>query len=555
MLKQKILEDLKKATEGLGYPSTDIVLSIPKNPTFGTYSTNLALQLSKLNNGFDKHSPTDIANHILEKLGTPEYLEKVEIAGGGFINFFVKDEELVNDTNLREVENPQKILIEYGHVNPLKEIHIGHLRTFILGESLCRILEFLGNKVFRANYQGDIGLHIAKAIWGIKKKGLPAKELNLREKAKFMGQAYARGSKMYEQDPNLKKEIDKINIGLYQKDPELKKIYELARAWSLEYFEPIYALLGVKYDRCFFESEVFEDGKKVVLENIRKVFEESEGAVIFPGEKYGLHSRVFITQAGNPTYEGKEVGLAKFEYSIFEYDKAIHVVAEEQAGYFQVVFKAIEMVFPYLKDKKYHLSYGLVDLKEGKMSSRTGNVITVDDLLKAVSEKVRGVMKQNKGEVDKNVTAQIAMGAIKFSYLKFSPTPNIVFDLEESVSLNGDSGPYVQYTYARIQSVLKNAEKGLEKSNVKVNLSSEERMLFRHLLYFIDYVEESASAYHPNLLASYLIQLSRLYNIFYQDCRIIGSEKEGFRLKLSSRVGEVLKQGLYLLGIEAPDKM
>lgn len=564
MLKHCILEDLKKAVESLGYESTDIVLSTTKNSTFGDYSTNIALQLAKLKSANDKQSPVEIANEILQKFGKVEfgkadYLEKVEIAGGGFINFFIKDKELIKNADgldiLQKSDHPQKVFIEYGHVNPLKEIHIGHLRTFILGESLCRIYESLGHSVFRANYQGDIGLHIAKAIWGIEKLGLPTKELNLEAKADFLGQAYADGNKAYETDPTCKKEIDRINTALYQKDPNLKEIYTLTREWSLQYFEPIYELLGVKYDRCFFESEVYERGKQTVLENMGKIFEENAGAVIFPGEKYGLHTRVFITTVGNPTYEGKDMGLAELEYDSFNYDQSIHVVASEQEGYFQVIFKAMELIFPFLKGKKYHLSYGLVDLKEGKMSSRIGNVITVDDLYHVVSEKVRELTKQSKIHIDQELVRVVALGAIKFSYLKFSPSPNMVFDLEESVSLEGDSGPYIQYTYARIQSVLRNAKKEVNDEFGDIELDTEERAILRSLLYFQETVEQAATTLHPNLLASYLVELARLYNLFYQKSRIIGSDKQDFRLKLSEETGKVLEKGLYLLGIEAPEKM
>src|SRR3989344_3389363 len=563
MLKQQILNDLKKEVKDLGFPVIDIVLSIPQNPAFGDYTTNIALQLAKLKDGKGKQTPLEIAYGIVTRVksleSSKDCLEKMEVAGGGFINFYIKDKELIKNADgldlLQKTDHHQKIFIEYGHVNPLKEIHIGHLRTFILGESLCRICEALGHEVFRGNYQGDIGLHIAKAIWGIKKVGLPGKELNLEEKAKFLGQAYAEGSKFYEEDPGIKKEIDQINTALYKKDPALKEIYTLTREWSLQYFEPIYALLGTQYDRCFFESEVFERGRLLVLENVGKIFEENAGAVIFPGEKYGLHTRVFITTAGNPTYEGKDIWLAELEYDTFNYDRAIHVVASEQEGYFQVIFKATELLFPYLKGKKHHLSYGLVDLKEGKMSSRTGNVITVDDLYHVVSEKVRELTKQSKIHIDQEVVRRVSLGAIKFSYLKFSPRPNMVFDLEESVSLEGDSGPYIQYTYARIQSVLRRTQKGVKNGFESIEVDTVERAILRSLLYFQETVEQAAATLHPNLLASYLVELARLYNLFYQGSRIIGSQKQDFRLKLSEEVGKVLEKGLYLLGIEAPERM
>ncbi len=576
MLRKKILEDLKKAVKDLGFGRADIVCTIPQNEAFGDYTTNLALQLAKQKSTINYQSSEEIAKKILEKFGLPDYLEKAEVAGGSFINFFIKKEELIKNANdldiLQKTDHPQKVLVEYGHVNPLKEIHIGHLRTFILGESVSRIFESLGHEVFRANYQGDIGLHIAKAIWGIKKLGLPArnaahsvaggpsKELNLEEKAKFLGQAYAEGNKLYEENPSAKQEIEQINISLYKKDPKIQKTYQLARSWSLEYFEPIYRLLGIKYDRYFFESEVFERGKQIVEENIGKVFEKSEEAIIFPGEKFarlpdgqGLHNRVFITKAGNPTYEGKEMGLAELEYDTFNYGKAVHVVASEQEGYFQVVFKAIELTMPYLTGKKYHLSYGIVDLKEGKMSSRTGNVVTFDDLYRVTSEKVREVMKVSK-VIDQKVVSMVALGAMKFSYLKFSPRPNMVFDLEESVSLEGDSGPYLQYTYARIQSVLKKIS-ALVEPGEDIELDQSERAILRQLMYFQETVEQVARDFHPNLLASYLVNLARRYNLFYQASRVIGSEKQDFRLKLSSETAKVLKKGLYLLGIETPERM
>lgn len=558
MLKQRLEEDLKKAATNLGLSATDIVISIPKNPVFGDYSTNLALQLSKQSEASSNQSADEIAKKIVSNFSHLSYLEKVEVAGGGFINFFLKDQIFLNHlgnlSHLGDLEKPQKILVEYGHVNPLKEVHIGHLRTFILGESLCRVLESVGNKVFRANYQGDIGLHIAKAIWGMKNLGLPTLKLSLVENAEFMGRSYTEGNKLYDENPSIKKEIDQITTKLYQNDPNLTDIYQLTREWSLAYFEPIYQLLGIKYDRCFFESEVFESGKKIVEENMGKVFETNQGAVIFPGEKYGLHNRVFVTSAGHATYECKEMGLAQLEYDSFNYDQSIHVVGAEQEGYFQVVTKAIEMIFPYLKGKKQHLSYGMVDIKAGKMSSREGNVVTVDDLYLKVCEKVRQKMK-DRINIDQTVVKKIALGAIKFSYLKFSPSPNMVFDLEQSVSLDGDSGPYIQYTFARIQSVLRKALSNFSDSSNLSNLEKSERALLRQLIYFPEVVLEVASSYHPNLLASYLVELSKFYNAFYQECRIVGSEKEQFRLKLSSEVGKVLKKGLDLLGIEVLERM
>lgn len=558
MILEQITKDLKKAVSELGFESSDIVVSISQDPRFGDYSTNVPLQLAKQKGKNSYHSPGEIANEILKVLGHPPYLESIEIAGGGFINFFIKDELLVKnlslETALSALSEPKKFLIEYGHPNFLKEIHIGHQRSFILGESLSRILMSLGHQVYRANYQGDIGLHIAKAIFGILKLKLPDQELDLEAKAKFLGKCYALGDSQYKDSPQDKERIDYINVALYKKDPEFRKTYQLAREWSLDYFAPRYDLLGVKYDRCFFESEVYEIGKKIVLENLNKVFIEDQGAIIFPGEKYGLHNRVFVTKVGNATYEGKDIGLAKLEYEAFPYDQSIHVVASEQAGYFAVVIKAIEMIFPHLEGKKMHLSYGLVDLKAGKMSSRTGNVVTVDDLFKLVSEKVKEIMLAHSNSDQTEVKA-IAMGAIKFSYLKYSPRQNMLFDLDQSISLQGDSGPYLQYSYARTQSLLKNALSNQSDQKEILPLEKEEREILRLLEYFPAVVSSCAQELSPTKLCEYLLNLAKAFNFFYQKHSIVKSNKSKFRLKLTNKVSQVLKQGLYLLGIEAPLRM
>lgn len=566
MLKQRIEEDLKKAVGSLGYPATDIVLSIPKNAAFGDYTSNIALQLAKLKSDNVKQSPQEIANKIVSRVKSPAEGEarqrrqesRVEVKDG-FINFFIKDQVLVEnlgkDANPK-ADNPQKIMVEYGHANVLKEAHIGHLRTYALGESLCRILDFLGNQVFRANYQSDIGLNIAQTIWGIEKTGWPEKELSSREKANFFGQAYALGKSKYNEDLQAKGEMDKINQALYQKDPQYEVDYQKARDLSLKYYEEIYKLLGISYDRLFFESEVAQLGKEIVLKNSDGIFQKSEGAIIFPGEEYGLHNRVFVNSAGNPTYEAKDMGLAKLQYEAFSFDKVIHVVANEQEGYFQVIFKAIELLFPHLKNKEKHLSYGMVKFKEGKMSSRTGEVITITNLFDMVAKRVKEIMKESDLLDNENVVSQITLGAIKFAYLKFSPGSDIVFDIEQSVSLQGDSGPYLQYTYARIQSVLKKADTNI--SDVKLEagvLEPEERALLRRLEYFVGVVEQAAREYRPNTIGEYLLDLAREFNLFYQKHRIIQSDKKNLRIAVSGAVGQVLKQGLYLLGIEAPERM
>ena len=589
MLKKRLLEDLKKVVEDLGFPIDDLVCSIPKNHQFGDYTTNIALQLANQKKSSVKQNPEQIAKKILKKFGKPDYLEKIEIAGSGFINFFLKEGSLVE--NIEKVCNysafvdpshfaesnsasrdqeKRKILVEFAHPNTHKQFHIGHLRNITLGESISRLLEANGNEVFRANYQGDIGLHVAKALWGLKKVKnweQKAKEKDIRKLQELLGEGYVLGAKAYEDDEIAKAEIQQLNKDLYAHNPKIMPLWEKTRKWSLDYFDWIYQKLGTKFDKLVFESEVEQRGEEIVRNNIGEIFERDKGAIIFPGDKYGLHNRVFITSEGNPTYEAKDLGRAEVEKEAFDFDRAVHVVAVDQAGYFQVMFKALEMVDQNFVGKNYHLAYGMVNLASGKMSSRTGEVITFDWLFEEVKKKISQIMedsglRQNDkvtGEEKQQIIDIVSIGAIKFSMLKFSPQTDITFDIEKSVSLEGDSGPYLQYAYARAKSVLRSVQYDYtpgSEGELKDNLEKEERLALRQIEHFEAVLEESAKNFAPQDLAEYLLNLAKIFNLFYQKHPIIkGGGKMEFRLALTCAVAVVLKQGLYLLGIEAPERM
>lgn len=582
MVYQKILEDLKQAVKELGFETSDIVLSICENPKFGDYTSNIPLQLSKQKSKKHYHSPREIANDILEKLGHPNYLQEINTAGPGFLNFTVKDEELVkslqsSDFSL-QTTNLKKVLVEYASPNANKEFHIGHLRNVILGESIARLIESQGVLVYRANYTADIGLPLAKTLWAVMEMEAEyraVKKKTLQEKVAFLGRAYVKGTESYEKDPEKKSEIDSINKSIYGREPQFLELWYETRDWSLNQFDELYARLGTHFDGLFLESEVESIGKTVVNEHINKVFIEDQGAVIFPGEKFGLHNRVFITSAGNPTYEAKEVGVTKLEQEAAGADLYLHIVGNEQAGYFQVVIKAIEMLDPKSKGRKKHISYGLVTLASGKMSSRLGNIVTAESLIDQIKGRLRKVMKGQDLNNGEEVLEHVTVGAVKFWMLKYAPMSGIVFDIDKSVSLQGDSGPYVQYTYARTKSILrKNAkESGRRKSEeskesdesreseaeikdlVEGGLEGAERDIARFLEYFGLVVSQSSVEYRPNLICEYLLDLSKLFNLFYQQYPIIKSERSTLRLLLTGSVAQVLYKGLYLLGIKAPERM
>lgn len=562
MVKDQLLKDLSQAVRSAGLDAEGIELSIPENESFGDYSTNIALQQSnhKDKNGY--HLPREIANKIAEKLSHPVYLERVDIAGQGFINFFIKDQFLVKNLNkdLKAGNDKRKILVEFAHPNSHKAFHIGHLRNISLGESISRLLEFQGVEVFRVTYGGDIGPHVAKALWGVmqlKQEYDHAKHQSSREKAEFLGKAYALGSQKYEADSAVKAEIDQINKRLYQRDPELAPLWEETKVISVAYFESLYSRLGTEFDAQIWESEIEETGRKIVEENLGKVFVEDQGAIIFPGEKYELHNRVFITSAGYPTYEGKELGLTQREEELFPFDLSLHIVANEQIGFFQVVIKALELIEAKRKGKKHHLPYGMVNLSTGKMSSRKGDIVTAERLIDQVNEEVTKFMSGvlNVRSNDK-VVEKITIGAIKFWFLKYALNSDIAFDVKQSVSLQGDSGSYVLYAFARANSVLTKSELKNPKSELKFGeLEDQERKLLRQLEYFELIAQRAANNYQPSELAAYLLKLAKAFNLFYENFPVIGSQKEAFRIVLVRKVAEVLKLGLELLGIETLEKM
>lgn len=552
------------------------VLEHPKVESFGDWSCNLAkLQLK-----------SDKVNQLISNLKKIEEIETVEIKSGNFLNIRLRNWYFVNylDRVLKEgvkgviplVLDRKRVIVEFAHPNTHKELHVGHMRTLTLGESLSRVFSICGAKVFRANYQGDIGPHVAKALWGterlLKQRGLSFEEADKLEpliRAHLLGEGYVEGNKYYE---DFKTEIDGLNKKLYKMDISVIDNYRTTRRWSLDYYDLFYTRFGTKFDKLYFESEVAAKGKEIVEQNLGRVFDKSDGALIFDGEKFGLHKRVFVTSDGNPTYEGKEMALAFEQYKDFEFDRIVHVVANEQTGYFQVVIKALEQIDPKFVGRQYHLPMGMVNLVGKKISSRTGEVVTVDSLL----DEVKTILPEAENK------EAITMAAVKYAILKVGPEQNVAFDVKQSINIEGNSGPYLQYTYARTCSVLAKS-KALNPNNQTIinfqnsiyEYNDAEVAILRWLERFPEVVVEAGLRYAPNMICTYLYELAQRFNTFYNKYSILSPNapamtgtpsliKEGeggvqgvrnFRLKLTAGVGEVLKTGLNLLGIEAIARM
>ncbi|MEX2007276.1 MAG: arginine--tRNA ligase [Candidatus Levyibacteriota bacterium] len=578
-LQQEITDRIKSSHHEI--LETDIKLSRPADSSHGDFTTNIALVAAKKLG----KKPLDLANELKTELEGLEGVEKVEIAEPGFINFFVAKIGLLD--NLSEILEKgekygrggtlesKKIMLEFADPNPFKEFHIGHLRNISLGESFARLLEAQGAQVMRVNYQGDVGMHVAKALWGMRqtfdKLQLTIdqfKKKPLKERIDFLGKAYAAGAKAYEEDDpstgsGAKKEIQEINLKVYKKDPQIIETWEEGKAWSLENFEKIYKRVGTLYERLYFESEVAERGKHLVLENIEKgIFERHEGAIVFRGENEGLHTRVFVTKEDYATYEAKDLALAGVKYRDFPYDRSIIITAHEQGPYFKVILLAMKKIEPELAEKTEHYSFGFVSLKDEKMSSRLGNIISGEWLLDEAKKKIEANFK----EIEEKTAEKVAVGAVKYSMLKVTKEAGIAFSFDESISLEGNSGPYIQYTYARTQSVLAKVKSQSfdkaqdKKSKVKSTiqnskLEQEEIEIIRMLSKFPEVVEEAGDKFAPSTLCNYLFELSQKFNLFYQKHKIIGGDSEEFRLLLTKAVGQVIKNGLYLLGIQSPEKM
>ena len=561
MIEEILSNSINKALNSLGFSTPQFIIEHPDNLDHGDYSTNVALALSK-----EVGAPSkEIAEKIVSLLNSYalEDVTTISIAGPGFINFslssnyFVhKLKDLLSDPKQigsANYLNGQKIIVEYTDPNPIKEFHIGHLMSNTIGEAISRIIEAGGAEVKRACYQGDIGLHVAKAVAYKLKNDEPWDSVDQ------VAHSYASGSKLYETDASFKEYVVSINKKIYEEtDEEVNTAYQEGKRKTLDYFEVIYKKLGTKFDFYFFESTTGEFGKALVHKH-PEIFENSEGAIVFRGEKRdpSLHTRVFINKEGLPTYEAKELGLAKIKYDTYPYDSSIVITGNEINDYFRVLLRAMMEIFPHLAQKTKHLSHGMLRLPTGKMSSRTGDVITAEWLINEVKNKVLEKIETSKREISNRdeLAESVAIGAIKYSILKQAPGRDIIFDFDKSLSFEGDSGPYLQYTYARTQSLIEKAHDLNIDGGIYSDLpvSTLEKLLIR----FPEIVSRSREEYAPHYIVTYLTEIAGLFNRLYAEQQIIdeSDDQTSHRVALTKIVGLVLGSGLSLLGIVAPSRM
>ncbi len=538
---------------------------------FGDFSTNIAMQIAKSVG----QNPRSIAEQICSAV-SDDRISSAVTAGPGFINITLTDEAMVSLAcyDRSPVPSNRSVVVEYSCPNAFKELHTGHLYQTIAGDIIARLLEQSGDTVHRTSFGGDVGLHVARCMWGVLEKlggenpeGLLDVSDSPLERASWLSECYVRGASVDTDDNPAHQEIVALNKRIYDlhgqsdKTSNFAKIYWQCRQWSYDYFDAFYDMIKVDAMRYYPESQTTARGMEMVQQQLSAGnLQRSDGAVVFVGDQSEhLHTRVFVTSLGLPTYETKDVGVILTEYDDYKFDKRILITGNDQKEYMRVVFAAMKKFVPEFDGKMIHLTNGTVRFGDGqKMSSRLGNVSRAVDVLSAVREKVLAIMQQS---TDAGLVDQITLGAIKYEFAKYRLGGDIAFDIDESVSLHGNSGPYLQYAHARARSILRK----VQSPDIEVNLSdprflslgleASERSLLRKITEYSEVADKSVQELMPHHICNYLYELAQAFNRFYEQNRVLEHERQDLRLALVSKYTETLKQGLETLGIHAPEQM
>ena len=500
-----------------------------------------------------KTNPIKLSEEAQEKIKLPKEFKKVE-AMNGYLNFYLDYEHNFKDILKHKIKKigKEKIMVEFSHPNPCKAMHIGNARTTFLGDSVSEILSSLGHKVLRANYYNDMGKQVAKGMLALEKYGINKKEKIDHELAYI----YARLHREKE-----KKEIDdeaqKILYNLELKN-EKRFLWKKIVRYSIRGFNETYKKLGIYFDLNFFESDFREKGKEIAGELLdKKIGFEDDGAIIANLEKEGLPNAVVLKKDGTGLYLTADLALTIHKFKKYGLTKSIWTVSSEQDLYFKQLFKILELLGYKWVSGCVHMGYNVITFEGRKMSSRAGKYILLDDLVDELTEKAKKEVKKRDPNLSekriKKIARIIGLGALKYEILKVDRNKTIDFDPNKAISFEGNTGPYLQYMVVRCNSILKKAGKS-RKNKIK-EINEYEKNLLKKFLEFPVVVEKAGAQLKPNLLCNYAYELSTDYSKFYENCKVIGSEKEKFRLDLVKKTKEVLEKCLNLLGIEVPEKM
>jgi len=529
---------------------------------------------------------TTIGEHLLKSLDTVESYNVIK----GFLNISLTSSywsqslqtTLENADWLKPSKAKDLILVEYSSPNTNKPLHLGHLRNNFLGHSVSLIKEFAGNEVVKTQIINDRGIHICKSMfaWKMHGKGETPKSSGMKGD-KLVGKYYVLFDEHYraqvaklikdgmdeeqaKKEAPLMKKVQQMLLDWENGDPETVELWKTMNAWVYDGFDKTYQRMGVDFDKLYYESETYLKGKDIVQKGLSEglFFKKENNSVWIDLEQDGLDQKLLIRADGTTVYMTQDIGTAVQRYEDYpKLKQAIYTVGDEQDYHFKVLFLILEKLGYQWAPACRHLSYGMVDLPSGKMKSREGTVVDADDLMDEVVEAARA-SSEEKGKLDEMSEAEqkelfeiLGVGALKFYLLRVDPRKRMMFDPAESVSLNGDTGPFVQYTYARCKAVLRKA--GDYSISDQVLLVEKERQLLRNLMEFRNIVSSAAEEMNPAAIANYCIDIAKTYNQFYHDNQILKAEdaEKGFRLALTALTAETLKTAMGLLGIKVPERM
>lgn len=566
--KKTVADTLAKFLSDFNPEVIESYLEIPPSEIDFTYALP-CFRLAKI----EKKAPNVIADQLKEKLKDVDYLAEVQ-ASGPYLNIKVKPQfilETIFETKkdygrIRELQgNKQeikaRIVIEYPSPNTNKPLHFGHIRNMLLGKSLSNLLTYMGNDVFQVNLNNDRGIHICKSMLAYKKWG-QGKQPN-KKSDHFVGDFYVKYNEMAAKDQNLEQEAYDLLRKWEKGDKETIELWNKMNKWALNGHRKTYNKLSISFDKEYFESDLYLKGKEIIQKGVEQgIFEQlDDGAIIARLKaKYNLDDKILIRNDGTSIYITQDIFLAYQKKKDFNYDTSIYVVGDEQIQHFKWLFAILDLLG--FKANNYHLSYGMIDLPSGKMKSREGTVVDADDIIEEVEQLAYSEVNNRYSElteVEKRKRAEIiGLAALSFFILKYNPTKGFIFKPDESISFEGETGPYIQYCYARIESIIKKSGKSIT-TDINWDLIKHEKEIFliKQMTYFPEVIKTVEETYNIHLIPQYLLSLCQMFNSFYTSCQVISEDEEleKVRLLLIRCVQIIIKIGLTILGIETLDQM
>ncbi|MBR4527877.1 MAG: arginine--tRNA ligase [Bacteroidaceae bacterium] len=594
----KIINEVKKGLEELyGQQVPDNLVQLQETrPEFEGQLTLVVFPLLKMSHKKPEDTAQDVGQYLVSKV--PDVISKFNVIKG-FLNLTISSAQWIEllqsiqqDDSFGFIPVTDKsplVMIEYSSPNTNKPLHLGHVRNNLLGWALANVMQANGNKVVKTNIVNDRGIHICKSMLAWLKYGNgETPESSGKKGDHLIGDYYVAFDKHYREqvkelvaqgmdedvaknEAPLMKEAHAMLVKWEQNDPEVRALWHKMNEWVYEGFDETYKALGVSFDKIYYESNTYLEGKEKVEEGLKKglFYRREDGSVWADLTKEGLDEKLLLRSDGTSVYMTQDIGTAKLRFQDYPIDKMIYVVGNEQNYHFQVLSILLDKLgFKWGKDL-VHFSYGMVELPNGKMKSREGTVVDADDLIATMISNARQMSKDKVNKLE-NITeteAQeiariVGMGALKYFILKVDARKNMLFNPEESIDFNGNTGPFIQYTYARIRSILRKAtESGIivpEKLPTDTELNDKEIALIQHLQGFAAAVSQAGADYNPSCIANYCYELVKEYNQFYHDFSVLREEDEKkrfIRLSLSAAVSQIIKNGMGLLGIEVPERM